>query len=69
MSDLGRQTISGLRAVHYRAVIGKAWSTDVWVAKGRLIRVAVQSPSGLLVEDFYDYGVPVHINAPQVAAH
>jgi hypothetical protein len=66
---LGTQTVDGLRAVHYRASVGKLWRADVWVAKDQLIRVQVEGPSGSVSEEYYDYGLPVHIAAPEGVGH
>ena len=69
VTRLGTQTVDSLRAVHYRASVGKAWRADVWVAKGQLIRVQVEGPSGSVSEEYYDYGLPVHIAAPEGVGH
>jgi hypothetical protein len=65
VTRLGTQTVDGLRAVHYRSTVGKLWRADVWAAKGQLVRVQVEGPSGSVSEDYYDYGVPVQITAPE----
>jgi hypothetical protein len=64
VTRLGSQTLDGVRAEHYRASVGKVWRADVWVAKGQLVRLEVEGPSGSLSEHYYDFGVPVHITAP-----
>ena len=64
VTRLGTQTVDGVRAAHYWASVGKVWSADVWVAKGQLVRVEVEGPSGSVSEDYYDYGLTVHIAAP-----
>jgi hypothetical protein len=69
VTRLGTQTVDGLRAAHYGANIGKVWSAEVWVANGRLVRVQVEGPSGYLSEGYYDFGLPVHVAAPEVLRH
>ena len=66
MTRLGTQTVDGFHAAHYRASVGKVWRADVWVAKGQLVRVEVEGPSGSSSEEYYDYGVTVHIAAPKL---
>jgi hypothetical protein len=58
--------VDGLRVAHFRASVGKVWRADVWVAKGQLVRVEVEGPWGSLSEEYYDYGVTVHIAAPKL---
>jgi hypothetical protein len=63
-SDLGADHIGGLTAHHYQATQTTAWEADVWVADGQLARVAVRTPTGTVIFDYSNYGLPVTIQPP-----
>jgi len=63
-TDLGADDIGRLATRHYQATQGPDWAADVWISDGQLVRVGVRAPTGTVIFDYSNYGLPVTIQPP-----